>query len=130
MNTSTEKVYDIYYDQATGIVVMNWNGYATSEQFREGTETMLALLLANNAGKVLGNIKEMVIIGREDQLWLENIFLPRAIKFGFKAAAFVKPDHYFNKVAVEEFTHKVDPEKLAINFFDTAAEAKEWLLSQ
>ena len=69
----------------------------------------------------------MVLIGTEDQQWLNTHFLPRAIKFGFKAIAIIKPDHYFNKVAVESVSYKVEKDKLAINFFDNTSEAKEWL---
>jgi len=120
-------IYNIYFDQEMNAVVMEWDGYATSSQFKEGTELMLNTLIQNNSFKVLADIKDMVLIGMEDQEWLSIHFLPRAIKFGFKAIAIIKPDHYFNKVAVEAISCKVDKEKLAINFFDNIEEAKEWL---
>ncbi len=69
----------------------------------------------------------MKIIAMEDQQWLNEEFLPRATKFGFKAIAIIKPDHYFNKVAVETISYKVDKDKLTINFFDNTKEAREWL---
>lgn len=121
------EVYNIYYDPAAGCVVMEWNGYATSAQFKEGTELMLNVLIQNKATKVLADIKDMVLIGREDQQWLDTHFLPRATQFGFKALAIIRPDHYFNKVAVESISYKVDKDKLAINFFDNLTEAKDWL---
>lgn len=121
------KTYHIYFDQSIGAVVMEWKGYATSDQFKEGTEYMLRTLAANNAHKVLADIKDMVIIGMEDQQWLDTNFLPRAMQAGFEAIAIVKPDYYFNKVAVESISYKISKDKLTINFFDNAAEAKEWL---
>ena len=75
----------------------------------------------------MADIKDMVLIGMEDQKWLDTDFLPRAIKFGFKTIAIIKPDYYFNKVAVESISYKVDKDKLTINFFDNIEEAKEWL---
>ena len=126
METNTE-IYNIYFDREIDAVVMEWNGYATSSQFKEGTELMLNTLIQNNSFKVLADIKDMVLIGMEDQQWLNTHFLPRAIKFGFKAIAIIKPDHYFNKIAVESVSYKVDKDKLAINFFDNITEAKEWL---
>ena len=128
MQANTE-VYNIYFDTNMGCVVMEWNGYATSVQFKEGTELMLNVLIKNNATKVLADIKDMVLIGKEDQEWLDLHFLPRATNFGFKALAIIKPDHYFNKVAVESISYKVDKNKLAINIFDNVEEAKEWLTS-
>ena len=121
------KIYNIYFDEAANFVVMEWDGYATSNQFREGTELMLNTLIKNNAAKVLADIKDMVLIGLEDQQWLESYFLPRAIKFGFKAIAIIRPENYFNKVAVESISFKIDQKKLKMNVFDSLEEAKLWL---
>ncbi|HTE24048.1 hypothetical protein [Flavitalea sp.] len=126
MPINTE-VYNIYFDTDSNCVIMEWNGYATSAQFKEGTELMLNTLIKNNANKVLANIRDMVLIGREDQEWLDHHFLPRATEFGFKALAIIRPDHYFNKVAVESISYKVDKNKLAVNIFDDIDEAKGWL---
>jgi ribonuclease HII len=126
MEANTE-TYNIYFDEAVDAVIMEWDGYATSAQFKEGTELMLNTLIQNKAFKVLADIKDMVLIGMEDQKWLDTVFLPRAIQFGFKAIAIVKPDNYFNKVAVESISYKVDKDKLAINFFDNVEEARDWL---
>ena len=126
METNTE-IYNIYFDKEINSVVMEWDGYATSNQFKEGTELMLNTLIQNNSFKVLADIKDMILIGMEDQQWLDTHFLPRALKFGFKAIAIIKPDNYFNKIAVESISYKVDKEKLSINFFDNVLEAKEWL---
>ena len=126
METNTE-IYHIYFDEEINSVVMEWNGYATSKQFKQGTELMLNMLIKNNCSKVLADIKDMKIIAMEDQQWLNEEFLPRATTFGFKAIAIVKPHYYFNKVAVETISYKVDKEKLTINFFDNTEEAREWL---
>ena len=126
METNTE-IYNIYFDEEINSVVMEWNGYATSKQFKQGTELMLNMLIKNNCSKVLAEIKDMKIIAMEDQQWLNEEFLPRATTFGFKAIAIVKPHYYFNKVAVETISYKADKEKLTINFFDNSEEAREWL---
>jgi len=126
MQANTE-IYNIYFDEDINTVVMEWNGYATSKQFKEGTELMLNTLIKNNCSKVLADIKDMKIIAMEDQQWLHEEFLPRATKFGFKAIAIIRPDFYFNKVAVESISYKTDKDKLTINFFDNTKEAREWL---
>jgi len=121
------KTYNIYPDTISNMIVMDWEGYATSEQFREGTETMLDLLIEQRMNKVLANIRTMVLIDTVDQKWMGTHFLPRAIRFGFKACAIVTPTSYFNKVAVETISFKAEKEKLQIQFFDTAEEGKIWL---
>ncbi len=129
METTTD-IYHIYFDAGIDAVVMRWNGYATSAAFREGTELMLNILIQHTASKVLADIKDMVLIGMEDQQWLDTNFLPRAIHFGFKTIAIVKPSHYFNKVAVETIVYKIDQTKLQVSFFNNVADAKEWLNAQ
>ena len=126
MEANTQ-IYNVYFDKNLDCVVMEWDGYATSKQFKQGTEIMLNTLIQNNCSKVLADIKDMKIIAMEDQQWLNEEFLPRATTFGFKAIAIVKPDYYFNQVAVETISYKADKDKLTINFFDKIEEAKAWL---
>jgi hypothetical protein len=126
MKTETD-VYHIFFDTDLNAVVMEWNGYATTAQFREGTELMLNTLIQHKCSKVLADIEDMTIIAQEDQQWLQDNFLPRAIKFGFKVIAITTPTSYFNKVAVESVSYKIDKEKLTINFFDNVEKATQWL---
>lgn len=127
LDSTTEETYKIYFDEDLDSVVMKWEGYSTSHQFREGTELMLNTLVKHKTSKVLADVKDMTLIGMEDQKWLETTFLPRAIKFGFKYIALVRPDSYFNKVAVESISYKVDKEKITIKIFDNLEEAKAYL---
>ena len=98
--------YTIYFQENVDAVVMQWKGYSTSAEFKAGTELMLNTLIKNNTFKVLADIKDMTIIARDDQEWLDKEFLPRATDFGFRVLAIVKPD-YFNKVAVESISYKL-----------------------
>lgn len=120
-------IYNVHFDKSINAVIMEWNGYANSAQFREGTELMLNTLIQNRSTKVLAQLRNMTIIGAEDQAWLERQFLPRAVKFGFKSIAIVKPQSHFNKVAIENVTEKIDKNYLSVNFFDTIDEAIECL---
>jgi len=123
----TKAVYTIFFDEKLDLVVMEWNDYATSREFREGTELMLDLLIKHNCSRVLADIQDMTIIGLEDKIWMENDFLPRAIRQGFKSIAIITPKAYFNKVAVEDISYKIDKKKLTLHFFDNLEEGKQWL---
>ena len=127
MNSNEKTIYRNYYSSADGYVTMEWTGYANSQQFREGTEEMFRELTKHKATKVLGNIKDMVLISHDDQIWLIDYFLPKAIAGGFRAIALVRPDHYFNKVAIETIAYKVNQEKLRIQIFNDSNEAIAWL---
>jgi hypothetical protein len=125
--TTLAEVYNIYFDEDLDSVVMTWTGYSTSDQFHEGTELMLNELIQHGCSKVLADVREMILIGMEDQKWLEAKFLPRAIKFGFQRIAIITPHAYFNKVAIESISYKVDKEKLTMSMFDTREDAIQWL---
>ena len=123
-------VYKVYYDEVSKNVVMQWQGYANSNEFREGTELMLNTLISNKCSNVLADISKMVLISQEDQRWLETNFLPRAIRFGFKKIALIRPDSYFNRVAIETINSKIDTGKLTFAVFDTVADAEYWLTKE
>src|SRR5829696_8657988 len=105
METST---YKVYFDTELNCVIMQWDGYSTSAEFRQGTELMLNTLIRHKANFVLADIKNMVLISGEDQQWLEKEFLPRAMNFGFSGLAIIRPTSYFNKVAIESISYKID----------------------
>lgn len=125
MDTSTP--CNIYFDSDLKAVISIWKGYATSTQFRDKTEELLAVMAANQAGKFLVDLKEMVLIGKDDQDWMDKSYFPKAIDEGLKSVAVVQPSYYFNKVAVETIIFKINQQELAVNYFHTFEEAKEWL---
>lgn len=128
-NATMQKPYSIFYDSECRCVSMDWDGYATSAEFREGTEFMLKLLKENNAHKVLADIKDMTLIGMEDQNYVQYNFLPRAINAGFRAIAIVRPVSYFNAVAIETISYRVKQTVVQMRVFDDIHEAKQWLNS-
>jgi hypothetical protein len=127
-NTMGNKlVHNIYYDESIQAVVADWKGYATSAQFREGSELMLDYVTKHGCHKALNNVKELILISKEDQDWVNRTFIPKASGLGLKIVALVQPDSYFNKVAVESISYKIDKETIMVNFFETVDEAKRWL---
>ncbi|WP_040496435.1 hypothetical protein [Fulvivirga imtechensis] len=123
----TDKIYQIQFDSQNQWVTMLWEGYVSSIDFREGTEMMLNLLIENRTSKVLANIKDMLLIDKEDQQWLQNYFLPRAMRFGFRTLAIVKPTSYFNLAAIEEISTGIREKEFKIELFDSVKDAQNWL---
>ena len=123
------KPYTIFFDEEFQCIVMDWDGYATSIQFREGTEFMLKLLKEHNVHKVLADIKDMTLISGEDQNYVQYNFLPRAIEGGFRAIAIVRPTSYFNAVAIETISYRVKKTVVQMRVFDDVDQARAWLSS-
>jgi SpoIIAA-like len=119
----------VAYDVDVPCVVMTWTGYATSAQFRESNERVLACVKQHRAHRLLGDVSDFVLIGASDQNWLNEEWIPRAIEVGLRRAAIVQPTSYFNRVAIENVRRRIDPERLAVGYFDTLDKAREWLRS-
>jgi SpoIIAA-like len=117
------------YDAEVPCVIMAWKGYATSREFREANERILGVLADRQASKLLGDIKEFVLIGADDQHWLSSNWIPRAMEAGLRTVAMITPVFYFNRVAVENVGQKLDPETLILQHFDNRASARGWLAS-
>jgi hypothetical protein len=119
--------FSVDYDVDMPGVVMIWRGYATSAVFRAANEQVLNTIGERRAKKLLGDITEFVLIGAEDQDWLNNVWLPSAMEAGLRMVALVTPNFYFNRVAVENVVKKLDPTRLQVAYFATRDEAREWL---
>ncbi|HJS79214.1 MAG TPA: STAS/SEC14 domain-containing protein [Vitreimonas sp.] len=117
----------IDYDADIPCVVMIWKGYATSAAFREGNAQVLAQITQRRASKLLGDVTDFVLIGAEDQAWLNEVWIPRAVHAGLRKVALVQPNFYFNRVAIDSVAQKLDRDRVELGFFDNRDAAKEWL---
>jgi SpoIIAA-like len=117
------------YDAEVPCVIMTWRGYATTGQFRAANERVLEVLTKHKASKLLGDIKEFVLIGSDDQTWLSADWIPRAVQAGLRKVALTSPAFYFNRVAVASVGERLDPDELILKHFDDRDAARAWLAS-
>jgi hypothetical protein len=117
----------IGYDADIPCVVMIWKGYATSAAFREGNARVLSEIAERRASKLLGDVTDFVLIGAEDQAWLNEVWIPRAMHAGLRKVALVQPSFYFNRVAIDTVAQKLDRDRVQLGFFENRDAAKEWL---
>jgi hypothetical protein len=68
-----------------------------------------------------------VLIGAEDQAWLNEVWIPRAMHAGLRKVALVQPSFYFNRVAIDTAAQKLDRDRVQLGFFDNRDAAKVWL---
>jgi len=117
----------IRHDPEVPCVVMIWQGYATSAEFRAANERILNVIAETKATKLLGDVSHFVLIGMEDQAWLNNNWIPRAIAAGLRTVALIQSTYYFNKVAVETVGNNLDPTRLTLSYFGDINSARDWL---
>jgi hypothetical protein len=120
-------VCTIRYDPEGRCVVMVWQGYATSAEFRAANERVLAAIYAHRATNLLGDVSRFVLIGATDQNWLNDNWIPRAIEAGLRRVALVQPTYYFNQVAVENVGRRLDATRLQLSYFGDMASARDWI---
>ena len=125
----TETDFHVSYDPDFACAYMVWRGYHTSALFRAQNEQALDVIARHHARKILCDIRYFVLIGAVDQAWLNSDWLPRAIDAGLRTCALVAPVFYFNRVAVQTVTERIAPGTVTVEYFDSPAMARHWLLS-
>ena len=115
------------FDAAVPCVTMVWQGYFTSEQFRAANQRVLELLRTTRCPNLLGDVTDFTLIAADDQLWLNEQWIPNAIDAGLRTCALVQPTYFFNRVAVDNVTRQVDDRRLAVHYFGDREAARAFL---
>jgi hypothetical protein len=119
--------FDLRFDETIPCVEMTWRGYHTSPAFRQQNIQVMDLIAAHRATKLLGDVREFILIGAEDQTWLNEYWLPDVMSCGLQQVALVAPVFYFNKVAVEAVVDCMTSAALQVCYFDHPDRARAWL---
>jgi len=85
-----------------GYLEIDWNGYATSKQFRRASQDMLNWMLICGTNCILFNAKRMKMIGKEDQEWVVKSF-SKHVQI-IRKMAIVKSEYYFNQLGLINIT--------------------------
>lgn len=109
-------------------VYVQWFDLPPSNVFRKGCDTVIELLQVNRSSKVLVDNSQAKLFSVNDQKWLNDDWLPRAEKAGYKYSATILGDtDAFVKFAAQSIANKRDQSKFVSQFFKTVEEAKLWL---
>lgn len=118
----------VSYINDAGCVYIQWFDLPPSEVFRKGCDTALEMMQANGSSKVLVDNSKAKLFSVVDQHWLNENWLPRAEKAGYKYSATVLGDgDAFVKYAAHGIAKKRDQAKFVSQFFKTVDEAINWL---
>jgi hypothetical protein len=118
---------EVSFDARVPCVIMIWQGYFTSDEFRAANERVLELLQRTRCPGLLGDVTDFTLIGADDQRWLNEHWIPRAIDAGLRTCALVQPTYFFNRVAVDNVTRQVDGRRLAVEYFADRDAARAFL---
>ena len=109
-------------------IQIQWFGLPPSEEFRKGCDTVIDLMKQKGVSKTITDNSQASLFTVSDQQWLNQNWLPRAEKAGYKASATVLGDSdAFVKFAAHSIASKRDQSKFSNKFFKTKDEAVNWL---
>ncbi len=124
----TTEVSRAYFDPATNAAMGVFIGFLSPDEFKVIANDLLVILETKKVKKQINDVKQMKVLKQEVQIWLNDVWFPKAQKNGLKYFAFVVPDDIFGKMSMEG-ANKSAPNKfdIEIQYFSEIIEAKKWL---
>lgn len=118
----------VYLDNTIAALQVVWSGFVTGSVLREAHEATLDLMRAHHTWQVLADTREMRVIPRAEQQWIQEDYFPRALAAGYRRAAILTSADIFNQVSVKNILQSVTAEHVfEAQYFQTMPEARGWL---
>ncbi|SKC65232.1 hypothetical protein [Ohtaekwangia koreensis] len=77
----------IRYDEGNHILIHEWKVFPTSQEFKEGTNILIAAFEHFKTGKLVGDVRQLGAVHPDDQQWILTDWISRARKAGFSHSA-------------------------------------------
>ncbi len=127
MNVFSSPVIALEYNDIKKVVYQNWNGFASTIQFREGIDQTLTFVKNNDVKYIVSNTSGQRPVGPEDSKYAASV-MPQLFANGVKAMAFIMPKNVITKLALSSFA-KDQGMPPNVKYFDSLAEAEKWLFT-
>jgi hypothetical protein len=125
-NFCENPICSITVDEDARCITIVWKQYATQVQLRFIHESLLRLIRAHGVCKILGDDTALPTVPSEDQEWIAQNWMPRAIGSGLRFVANKPPESYFGKLSIRSIQALAPPD-LQFRSFEEMREAREWL---
>ena len=125
-----DKTYcKIFFHEDLQCVHLNWEGFATSEEFREACDFSLELLEQKQVSRMIADNTNSKAITPEDQKWLNEDWFGRAFAKGFRVSATIYSKNVFNKLALKNIVNNINGEVFTVQMFESFEDANVWIQS-
>lgn len=129
---------DTVYLNLPGVAVVSWDatlravhiqaqGWANTTEGRAVLEAAIRALTEHQASRFLYDGLNMKVIKQDDQEWIAQDWLPRALAAGLRHTAMVIPKSGLAMMNVDDITASVPDNEIDVRYFTTVGKAREWL---
>jgi hypothetical protein len=134
MNPADQDVYfniagvaSVRWDQGGQVVLVEWEGWADSTEFKELLDAEIRALQQHRGSRLLADCRQQKVISPADQQRANQEWLPRALAAGLKRFAVVLPKSGLAEMNLRDALGKVPETALQVAYFATLEEGKAWL---
>jgi len=127
MKTLTETNAEVTYDQVLRAVVVNWKGFADSDQCKKILEHSLAMIKERKSSIWISDMVHGKAIPRDIVEWLQKNFVPTAKQYGINKMAFLVTGNAFGKLYAANLKAATKQLNVDMKSFDSKQELENWL---
>jgi hypothetical protein len=120
-------VASVRWDEDGQLVLVEWQGWANSNEFSELLEAEITALKKHQGSRVLADCRRQKVLNPADQDKANQAWLPRALAAGLKRFAVVVPSSLLAEVNLKSSLDSVPSTVLDVAYFATPEQARDWL---
>ena len=132
MKLFEEKYGTLEYDATVPCITATFNGFMSSEQFRnflnKGLDHLIEKRQVHPRMLWLADTRKHVVQPDKDTKWVADEWNPRALKGGIYHVAFVLPENVFGNASVKRYADNTLQKKdeMVVQMFGDIKTAKDW----
>lgn len=111
-------------EEKTKVMTQKWNGFSSSEVFREAIDKSLEAVKKNGVKAILNDTLDQAVVKPDDSQYAASV-MPKLFMSGLKAMAIVLPKSVFTQMSIKKFQE--DTKGANIKLFTSNTDAKEWI---
>ena len=116
----------VKWDPASQAAHMEWQGWASPTEFKAANDALVQAITEHHSTKVLGDSRQIKVIQKTDQEWVNRDWFPRILAAGLTRMALVVPQSGLAKMNIDDLVSRV-ADRLDVAYFATLDDARKWL---
>jgi len=110
------------------LIYAKWDGSFTNQQIMDYLKYLLKVFMLHEPKRYVADLLRFHPSEPYDQIWIKDVFFPKAYTHGLRYVAVVMPQDFIDKMPVMK---SLEPKFEVIqNMFPSVESANSWILSQ